>query len=510
MKSRRIENGMKYAAVTSLFGIIAAVLGMVRLQLFLTNYGSAINGIYQLFVQLTSYLSLMDFGFGAIVTHYMYKYSAENNRYEICRLFNGAKKMAFRVFYSMLLILICISVLIPFLSKELNNDYLYSFVFILFCFPITLKQLFSPFKSIMDSNQQSHEYEFIEKVSLNCRLLISIFLMNYINFFQLILFECFIETIFWLIEYNFLKIKNQKYISLTKDSNEETFVQSKHLVINRLSGLAIANTDNLIISSMKSFSQLSVFTTYNYVNNTILSIISPIIYGFTNGFGNLFISNDGNEKNIINTFTKIVMMIGLFLSINVIIGIQPFINLFTRNLETSYHVNDFEIFIIGSYLFYVIYAIPFAIFVNVKARFKQINAGLVLEAICNVMLSIFLINEIGIFGALLGTVLAKVFISFPNYYIAQSDERCSWEKILLAYTPLILGFLIIFTIQSNLELISIVYLPWSSYINWVFNMLLTSLIIIIIFIPFILLDKHLNVFFRDLIINFVNLIFKKK
>ena len=64
---------------TLLYQIISVVIGLFLPRLFLTAYGSDVNGLVSSITQMLSVITLLDFGVGAVVQSSLYKPLAQKD-----------------------------------------------------------------------------------------------------------------------------------------------------------------------------------------------------------------------------------------------------------------------------------------------------------------------------------------------------------------------------------------------------------------------------------------------
>ena len=112
----RTKNALK----TFLYGIlmtsIIAILGLVKTKCLLQYLGEEYVGIYQLFYQLFTYLSLVDGGISASVAFHLYKPIHEKDTKKINAIYCGAK------YYFRIIGIIVIALGINNAKKALKNE----------------------------------------------------------------------------------------------------------------------------------------------------------------------------------------------------------------------------------------------------------------------------------------------------------------------------------------------------------------------------------------------------
>ena len=158
---------------TFLYGIVLtsviAILGLVKTKILLQYLGQEYVGIYQLFYQIYTYISLVDGGIGASITYYLYKPMHEKKYDEINKIYSGARYY-FRIIGLIVIILgVIISFGITFLIKETTISALYIRIcFILFVISSAVSYFTTAHAFIYEAEQKLYK-------SSNLNHLLSIF-----------------------------------------------------------------------------------------------------------------------------------------------------------------------------------------------------------------------------------------------------------------------------------------------------------------------------------------------
>ena len=485
----RLKAGIKSAKINTIFSFLVSIMGFFKFRIFLVNYGSEINGIYQLFTQMVAYFMVADFGLNGAFTVHMYKTIVNEDYIETSKLYNGCKKIIGLTSMVMLIILVAISFFMPLINEKFIGNHGLILLFIFFSLPIVYRQMLYPLYSLLDARLKTYKYELVNHLIGLSKMVTSILmLINRVEFGIVIIVESIVEMILITFDYIYLRELNKEYINVSSESDYAPASMTKYLFLNKISYTLINSTDNLIVTKYRGFSDLSIFSLYMYISNTLLSIISPILWSFAGGFGNLFayIENKGTvhkEDGLesIEIFQKICFYLALFICLCLSFGTRPFVKLYSSGADIAYTINNFELLIFQMFFFINIYHTPDSIYVNVLGKYKETCGLLVFEGVLNLVISIILINKMGLFGVLLGTVIARLFIRIPNF--CRSLKFSSALKRFCGF----FSAMFILIIANYLNSIALTKLFINNYLKWIFIMIIYSTAIIIFI--FIIMDK---------------------
>ena len=122
----RTEKTAKNLIIGTVLTTAIALLGLIKIKVFLNYLGDEATVIYQLFNQIFSYISLVDAGLTSSILYSSYKPVSVNNTKKTNAILKGGRK-----FYNIIaLIIIVIGVLISFKIDFFIADYTLPFWYI--------------------------------------------------------------------------------------------------------------------------------------------------------------------------------------------------------------------------------------------------------------------------------------------------------------------------------------------------------------------------------------------
>lgn len=408
--------------------IINTILGMIEIRVFIHTYGDIINGIIQTGNQVLGYLSLIEGGIGASFLYYMYKPTANQDFYQVSSIFNGFNKTISKVVYKMIIAAIIISFIYPlFIRSQLGEGHTYISVVIIFVL-ISLRTIL-PYKfSVVPKNmillkEKYYKAEFISGIGLSIQLSLEVLIIIYYSppvyvVLALSVIISLLNGIWYKYEMNKL-YKGQLVRSAIP--NYEPNTMSKNVFAHNISSLIFNSTDNIIISFF-SLTNVTIYSSYNMIIQKSSTIIRKIIQGASATLS-LKISRD--EDNAYEVFREILVAsysIGAIVSSVFIVMMNQFMNLW---LGSNYLLSSSNVLLFGLILYSGCIMPSLYIPRDAKGLYKESKNFTIIQSVVNLVFTLLLVPSIGITGALIGTIIARFFITLPMNY------RLVYKKVFL-------------------------------------------------------------------------------
>ena len=87
----RKKNSLKNFFTDIVPYFVFAIIGFIQVRIFISNLGEEIYSLNQLFIQLFSYISLVEGGVGAIISQQYYKLLVNDDKMKIKELYFSSK-----------------------------------------------------------------------------------------------------------------------------------------------------------------------------------------------------------------------------------------------------------------------------------------------------------------------------------------------------------------------------------------------------------------------------------
>lgn len=410
----RTANSVKNILSGFLGQFITTILGFVNRTVFINCLAAEYLGVNGLFTNILSMLSLAELGVGTAIVYALYKPLAEKDEEQISKLMNFYSK-AYIIIGTVIFILGLL--LMPFLHFIIKNEpnitesiYLIYFIYL---FNTSISYFFSYKSSLIIADQKNYIISLISYgVNIFQTILQIIVLYTTRNF----LFYLIVQSICVVInnilisvtadkKYPFMK-KNKK-LKLSKNEIKDLVSNVKALIIVKISGILVNNTDNIIISYFSGLKTVGLCSNYTLLINIINTALNQVFNGLTASVGNLNAKeNDKVKKDFFHLLNFCNFWLYGFCSICIVLLINDVIKLWIGDG----YILPIEITIILAINFYMVgMQSAVATYRSTMGIFRQGRYILFFTAAINLVLSLYLGNKMGLFGILLATAIARIF-----------------------------------------------------------------------------------------------------
>jgi O-antigen/teichoic acid export membrane protein len=430
----KLKNNVTFAnALSSLIlQIITIISGFIIPRLILKTFGSEVNGLISSFNQFFGYISLVEGGLTSVVMATLYKPLVEKDEKKISSILKTTKKFYNKLSIVFIIYTLIISFAYPIIFKSsFNYQYVASLgmvlgigLFIQYNYSLALRILLNSDKKV-----------YIVSWTQTCILIINM-LMFYIiiKIFPNIHLLKGISGLLYFIQpvvYNYFI---NKYFNIDKHAEED-----KKLLKDRWNGFAISlaafihnNTDVVVLSFFTNFKVVSVYSVYSLVTKGLRQLVTSISSGIVPTIGNVYAKNNIEELN--EKFDAyeffIFLMVFIFFTLGCVL-INPFITLYTADIQDINYYNPiFGILLTISEGIYCLQE-PYTNMSYIANKFKEIKIPVYVEAGINIVISILLVEKIGLIGVALGTLIAMMFrLCFQVYYLKKDIMKRPIKKFI--------------------------------------------------------------------------------
>lgn len=410
------------------FVIIA--LGFIMPRLYMVEFGSAVNGVLSTIKQIFAYLWLLEAGVGLATSQALYGPIAKQDRKSINSILAATSRCYLRTGAVYAAIVLAIAFIYSFLVADTLSPAIVFALAILNGLPTIFSYLvFAKYRLFLEADGQSYVIttsDTIVQLATSIGKLLALLLFKDLVMVQAAYCICAILQLLYLYRYT---KRNYPWLDVSVKPDFTFIEQKSSVLIHQISGVVFNNTDIILLSIFSDLKIVSVYSIYNLFFTTIQSLISTVTSSITFFLGQLFNSDrkrfmqgfEVYETVYIMATTYIFTMMGLFL--------LPLIRLYTSDVTDINYIDSLLLLLFVAMNLLSCSKVPVTQTINFSGRFKDTQNYAVIEMVLNVGITIVGILVWGIYGGLLGSVLALIYrcivtIRFANKKIF---ERSSWH-----------------------------------------------------------------------------------
>lgn len=489
MKSRTQKAFLNMS--TSLIAqIVSIICGLITPRLILTNFGSTYNGVTASATQFLGMLNVLTLGITGATRVALYKPLAEDDVLTVSRLMKASKQYLRKISMCVVVYIALLCIVYPFVSK---NDLTWAqnaALILIVGISSLANYLFGVNNTILLQASQSN---YVTNIADTIKIII-----NTICTALLIGVGCSIyivklgSSLIYFIVPLVISIYIHRKFSLTNECEPlETEGKSRKAVAaHSIANIIHDNVDLVTLTFFVDAKVISVYTVYN----TIVSKIKMLLRVFTSGmeaaFGDMWVKRE--YDTLAKSFkTYEYMMFTLTTVIFSCVGILllPFVRVYTSGVnDINYILPTFAALITIAEGIYCIRQ-PYMTLVYATGSYEQTKKVAVVEAAINFILSIVLVNIMGISGVIIATIVANLFCtSMFIYFTSKSILKRSISVVILRVIWVLLCIALT-TVLSNIIGKAIAYSV--SWIGWLVEAIIVFTISVVITLLMSLL------FYRD-------------
>ena len=389
---------------------VTAICGFIVPKLVLESFGSEVNGMVSSITQFLGIIALMESGFGSVAKTAFYKPLAYKDKEGISGVFNATESFFRRIALIFAGYCILLAVVFPFI-KESSFDYIFvsSLVLILGIKSFMQYYFGVSYTLMFNADQCGYVSGFLQVVAIILNAIITVILLNLgagVHVVKLVSAFVFIIKPFVMNFYG-----RKKYEINRKLPKDKTSLSQKWDNLGQSIALYIhTKTDAMLITVFLNFAEVSVYSVYSLVTTSLSAIITSISSGFVSGLGNMYAKGEKENFDKVFSLYEFVNTTITFLFYTIaFIVVLPFVKVYTANITDVDYIRPlFAGIIIVAELLYCL-RLPYYYMITNARHFKQIKKGAYVEAGLNIVLSLILINFMGITGLVIGTSVAMLF-----------------------------------------------------------------------------------------------------
>lgn len=455
-----------------IFQLTTIICGFIVPRLILQTYGSEVNGLINSIMQFLAIIAFLELGVGAVIQSSLYKPLAEKDDKEISKIVVSGQKFFSRLAGILLVYVVILMVVYPFVAKS-NFGFLYTSTMILVISISSFAQYyFGIVNSLLITANQRGYFSFnIQTITL---------ILNTIACFILIKLGASIHivklttSLIYLLRPLMLSIyvKKNYNIDWKIKYTGEPIKQKWNGIAQHVSAIILDGTDNIILTIFIGLRAVSIYSIYNMITQGIRVLVVSMTGGMDSLMGELYANNEIDKlKNIfawvewaVHTATTLIFGVTLVL-------ILPFIEIYTSGINDAEYIQPLFAFLMIMANAVRCLRLPYNLMILAAGHYKQTQNNYIIAAILNIVISITLVNTLGLVGVAIGTFIAMLY---QTIWMACYNSRnlISWPIKSFIKQIFVDILIIIIFIISHL-LFSIIA---SSWISWILQAIIVTVI----------------------------------
>lgn len=449
------KRGILNICVSIVFKIILLV-GSIIVRRFLIQYiGNDANGLSSLYTSIIGFLAVAELGIGEAITFCMYKPIVEKNQEKVAALYTLFKKLYLVIGTIILLVGLIVMFFLPQLARDYStiniNVYL---TFFLTLVSVVVTYVYSAKTSLLNAYKNNYIATTITSCGTLLEDVLKIIVIIATRSFVAYLICRIIAVLVQWIATNI--ITNRKYYdvirrkaSIDREDKKQIVNNIKAMFMHKIGSVLVNTADSMIISAFIGVVILGKYTNYTTIMTSMTGLLSLFFYPLTSVIGHVFVNANKEEMKKyfyffygFNYILGTVFCLGYYAVIDNVIALCFGNNLeMPRNVAIVITLNYFIQFLRTSTL----------MFRSSTGTFYYDRWKPLIEGVINIVLSIALVNVVGITGVIVATIVTNLLINDivePYVVFKHALQRKPIQYYIMNYSYILLFALSLFVIQS--------------------------------------------------------------
>ena len=415
-KDSRTRMSQRNLAVSVAGRILGMITSFAGRTIFVRTLQNEFLGLGGFFGNIFCIISMCELGIGAAVAQSLYKPIADDDEYNVSAIIRYYTKInCIIAACTGMLSLLAIPVL-PYIVKGNIEPKTVLCAYLLFAFHTAVSYLFMPKRMLFVCDQRMYVVTAVRSVfgvlALLLQSAVLVLTKNYVAYLAVRIAVLGIEDVVINIyadkKYPFLF----RYAKVDKEYKRTISQNVKALVWHKAGSTLSRSVDSILLSVFVGLSGMGMYSNYALVIGTVSAFFDIAMNSVSASVGNLGAGDRGvkSEKVMRKLYFLNFWLLTVGTSMLVCI-LNPFIKFWLG--ENMLFSTAVVVVIMSSFYFSCIRD-PVQIFLSAYGLFKETRLIPVARAILNLVLSVILVQKMGISGVFLGTTLSTVFA--PLYF----------------------------------------------------------------------------------------------
>lgn len=438
-KITRTEYSVRNTSVGMISSVAAMLIGYILRVVFTHTMSESYVGLNGLFTDIVSILSFSELGIGTAIMYALYRPVAEGDIEK-----QKSLMLLLRNFYRLVVALVAVMgcALLPFMRfivKDYSDVGHLTLIYVLYLTNTACTYLLVYKKAMLDAQQKMYIGVLIQTISWILQDVFKIIALAVWHNFILFLVIGIVFTLLGNIvisvaanrAYPYLKDKDAK--PLPKDEKKHIFTNVRAMMMHKLGDVVVNNTDNIIILKFVGLLSVGSYSNYYLVLGSIRQVMNQIFQGITASVGNLGVTEGENQ---VESVFDIAFFIGQWMSGIVFICLFELLDPFvTLSFGEQYLFARDVVFVLC--LNFYLNGMQNAVrtFKDSMGLFWYDRYKAIVQAVLNIVVSLILVNFMGVIGVFLGTTVSMVLTAFwvEPYVLYKYGFKSSCRKYFLRF-----------------------------------------------------------------------------
>ena len=409
-------------AVSIMYQVVAAVIGLILPRFILSYYGSEINGMVQSVNQFLGYTAILECGIGGMVVSSFYKPLAQGDERAVSDIFNNTKsffKKMSLIYCGLVVLLTCFAGFI--IRTEFDFLYISLMVVILGVSNYFSYYFAMPQRLLLRADQKLRIQQLFQAAAIIVNAVVCVVLI--INGAKIHTVK-FAGAVVFLITPVALRLYVKKHYKISKKiyDHNRTYPEKKDGIAHHVSFFIHNNTDIVVLTLFCGVKEVSVYSVYNSVVVAISNLMGAVSSGIAATVGNIIaLDEKENLKKTFEIYSTVNAAVSTFCCVCFSLLLLPFVTVYTSGVTDINYIRPIFAYLLIATQWIYFLRIPYTTAITSAGHYKQTKWSAVIEASLNVCVSLVFVKFYGVTGVITGTFFAMVYrTAYTVWYLSKN------------------------------------------------------------------------------------------
>ncbi len=467
-----------YNIATGVLGqLLTIALGAIIPRLFLTSFGSEYNGLLSSISQALVYLALLEAGVGGASLQALYGTIAKGDKQSTSAIVNATGHYYRKTGYFYAVAVTLLAIVFPFVTTSNIPPLNTTLIILLAGVPGVVSYIFQgKYNILLRAEGKNYILTVLSTSTLlltSCCKITLLLIGCHIIFFQ-ICCMC-ISLLQVLFVYAYIK-RHYGWLDFSITPDFQAISQKNAVLVGQISDMVFRNSSTLILAICCDLKIVSVYAIFNLLFSMINTGLGHIAHGMTYLMGQTYNRDKALFLRYHDTYETYRMPLIYSLYMTALLFIIPFMRLYTAGITDANYL-DYGVAVLFSVSALLSGSrIGEADLINYAQHFRKTQWRCVAEAGINLVVALLLTPFYGIYGVLIGTIVALLYrtndmIIYANRRILGRSPWITYKRVLANAAVFILLY----------YLFHLVLWPTDSYLSIVLSAGATCVVSTLIF-----------------------------
>ena len=393
-----------------LYNLSVILFGLLLPRLYLTSFGSELNGLDSTIKQIFSCLTLLEAGVGLASQQAYYLPVAVGDRKAINGIFSATHHYYRRTGIVYLLVTVVFALLYPLCINTVLSYGTVSLIVVFYGIPGIVSYLVQgKYRSFMEVEGKNYVITYITTATMAAGNLLRMLALLFTRSILLVQVTYCVPSVFQVLVLTAYMRKNYPWLNAHDTPNLEALAQRGSVLVHQLTSIVFNNTDTILISSLCGLASASVYTIYMLFFSNIEKLFYSIVNSISFRLGQLFYVEPEKFKRLYRLYDALYLSAAFALFTTVAVFLMPIIALYTSGVTDAEYLDTRLLVLFTAVELLSSAKQPLGMLLNISGRFEETRQQALIEMGINLLVSVMSVLRFGIAGCLFGTLAAHLY-----------------------------------------------------------------------------------------------------